>query len=115
VTFREDELGAGWGTMILVPGGEKPLRYTDRFHYIFYVVSGAAVVTFGDTYAVPCRERTVREHGLWEVRRGNYYSLRNDSAAVPATIFFARVCRFGNSKGQHAVDKQDGMGRDDDK
>jgi hypothetical protein len=31
-TFNKDESGAGWGALTLMPGSEKPPRYTDRFH-----------------------------------------------------------------------------------
>ncbi len=106
--FSTDASGAGWGMMTLMPGSEKPLRYTDRYHYIFFVVSGAAVVLFGNTYTVPRSERTVREGFVCEVPRGNYYSLCNRSYSVPARVFFAKAGRCRGSKGNRPAKAREG-------
>jgi hypothetical protein len=38
--LRPDATGPGWGMVSLIPGIEKPQRYTDRYHFTVFVVSG---------------------------------------------------------------------------
>ncbi len=96
--------------MSLMLDSEKPPRYTDRYHYTFFIVSGEAVVLFGNQYSVPRSEKAVYARCVWEVPRGNYYSVRKASAGVPLLMFFAKACRFGGgAKRNRAADARGGV------
>ncbi len=86
-----DVTGVEWGLFTLMGGAEKPQRFTDQYHCLFFVLRGRACFTIGDEYTVPLTKFTVAEGSTAQVPRGNYYSIKNADAAVLATFMFYRT------------------------
>ncbi len=86
-----DVSGVEWGMFTLMGGAVKPQRYTDHFHYIFFIVCGRAYLTLGDRYIVPYSEAPLAPGFAAEVQRGNYYSIRNADATAPVTFLFYKA------------------------
>lgn len=75
----------GCGFVDLPPGGAKKLRNSKRMHMVFFVHQGRVDVRVEDT------EFSIGKGGLWQVPRGNMYSIQNPRAK-PARIFFSQGC-----------------------
>ncbi len=95
-----DEAGFEWGVFALMGGAEKPQRYTDRYHYKFFVVRGRACFTLGDEYTVPLTRVPVTEGSTIDVPRGNYYSIENTDALAPVTLVFYKATQARRLEGQ---------------
>ncbi|ELR08049.1 hypothetical protein GMDG_02887 [Pseudogymnoascus destructans 20631-21] len=76
----------GCGMVDLPPGAVKKPKNARKMQMIFFVHKGKVVVTVGDND--PFRIGT---GGMWQVPRGNLYSIGNDSDKT-ARVFFAQGC-----------------------
>ncbi|KAI9819812.1 MAG: hypothetical protein M1832_003887 [Thelocarpon impressellum] len=77
----------GAGMVELPPGGSKRPKNSRRMQMVFFVHSGKVRVTVANTSFSICRG------GMWQVPRGNAYSIANDTDA-PARVFFSQGCEL---------------------
>jgi len=75
----------GAGVVELPPSGFKRAKNSRRMQMAFYVASGGVQVTVGDSTF------TIHKGGVWQVPRGNFYSIENRAQKL-ARIFFAQAC-----------------------
>ncbi|OCK74530.1 hypothetical protein K432DRAFT_386757 [Lepidopterella palustris CBS 459.81] len=75
----------GAGLVDLPAGGFKRLKNSRRMQMVFCVLSGGVEVVVGES------KFTIHNGGIWQVPRGNSYSIENKSQK-PARIFFAQGC-----------------------
>ncbi|KAF2755104.1 hypothetical protein EJ05DRAFT_122664 [Pseudovirgaria hyperparasitica] len=75
------------GMVDLPPYSEKKRKNSRRMYMIFYVLRGQVQVTVGDN-----PEFSIHSGGVWQVPRGNLYSIKN-SESQEAKIFFSQACR----------------------
>ncbi|KAF2471291.1 uncharacterized protein BDR25DRAFT_260740 [Lindgomyces ingoldianus] len=73
-----------WGAIDLPVNGSKRTKNCRRMHMVFFVQTGTVTVRVHDN------EFTIRKGGLWQVPRGNTYSITNVGKGV-ARIFFAQA------------------------
>ncbi|OBT75244.1 hypothetical protein VF21_05617 [Pseudogymnoascus sp. 05NY08] len=76
----------GCGMVDLPPGAVKKPKNSRKMQMAFFIHKGRVVVTVGDND--PFRIGT---GGMWQVPRGNLYSIENDSDKT-ARIFFSQGC-----------------------
>ncbi|KFZ05257.1 hypothetical protein V501_08546 [Pseudogymnoascus sp. VKM F-4519 (FW-2642)] len=76
----------GCGMVDLPPGAVKKPKNARKMQMVFFVHKGRVVVTVGDND--PFRIGT---GGMWQVPRGNLYSIENDSDKT-ARVFFSQGC-----------------------
>ncbi|KAI9788997.1 MAG: hypothetical protein M1833_002784 [Piccolia ochrophora] len=77
----------GSGVVDLPPGGAKRPKNSRKMHMVFYVFEGKVLVTVGET------EFSIGKGGMWQVPRGNFYSITNELEKT-ARIFFAQGCEM---------------------
>lgn len=76
----------GSGMLDLRPGDKKKAKYSRKMQMVFFVHFGRVkVMVSGDN------EFRIGKGGMWQVPRGNLYSIENDYDQ-PARIFFAQGC-----------------------
>jgi mannose-6-phosphate isomerase-like protein (cupin superfamily) len=109
--FVQDVTGVEWGVLAMMSGEEKPQRYTDRYHYIFFVVRGRAYFTLGDEYTVLLTRAPVVEGSTINVPRGNYYSIKNANASTPVTLIFYKATHVRRSAEQKNAGESRNEGR----
>ncbi|KAI9815723.1 MAG: hypothetical protein M1827_002119 [Pycnora praestabilis] len=80
----------GSGMVDLPPGGEKKRKNSRKMQMVFFVFYGKVLVRVADT------EFRIGKGGMWQVPRGNFYSITNDYER-PARIFFAQGCELAAS------------------
>jgi centromere protein C len=73
------------GMVDLPSGGEKRVKNTRKNHMVFWVFYGRVMV---DVAGV---KFSIGKGGMWQVPRGNFYSIAN-TYSKPARIFFAQGC-----------------------
>ncbi|KAF2205403.1 hypothetical protein GQ43DRAFT_437029 [Delitschia confertaspora ATCC 74209] len=73
------------GIVELPVGGEKRAKNSRRMHMVFFVASGVVEVTVHEN------SFSIHKGGVWQVPRGNFYSIRNQGESV-SRIFFAQGC-----------------------
>ncbi|KAK8200670.1 mitotic fidelity of chromosome transmission-related protein [Zalaria obscura] len=83
----------GSGMVEIPPGGYKRTKNSRKMQMVFFVHEGKVTVevagmTFGLT-----------KGGVWQVPRGNNYSIMNESERHPAKIFFAQGCEVDDAGG----------------
>ncbi|KAH8593249.1 Mif2/CENP-C like-domain-containing protein [Bisporella sp. PMI_857] len=84
----------GAGMVDLPPGGIKKPKSTRKMQMVFFVFYGRVEVRVNDTAF------SIGKGGMWQVPRGNFYSIQNDTDKE-ARIFFAQGCDLGEtSEGQ---------------
>ncbi|KAF2156154.1 hypothetical protein K461DRAFT_291100 [Myriangium duriaei CBS 260.36] len=76
----------GAGVLEIPPEGEKRLKNCRKMQMVFFVHEGKVTVD------VAGMEFGVTQGGMWQVPRGNNYSLKNESTMFPAKVFFAQGC-----------------------
>ncbi|KAL6707069.1 mitotic fidelity of chromosome transmission-related protein [Coniothyrium glycines] len=89
-SFRYQKIGSGgsffnWGLIELRPEQMKRTKNSRRMHMVFNVQSGTVEVKVAEN------EFIVHKAGLWQVPRGNTYSIRNVGSGT-ARVFFAQAC-----------------------
>ncbi|KUJ08599.1 uncharacterized protein LY89DRAFT_659049 [Mollisia scopiformis] len=77
----------GAGMVDLPPGGQKKPKNSRRMQMAFFVFYGRVKVIINDT------EFRIGKGGMFQVPRGNFYSLENDYDK-PARIFFSQGCEL---------------------
>lgn len=77
----------GSGMVDLPAGTEKKVKNSRRMQMVFFVYYGRVEVTVNDTTF------GIGKGGMWQVPRGNTYSIVNDYEK-PARIFFAQGCEI---------------------
>ncbi|KFX98182.1 hypothetical protein O988_04479 [Pseudogymnoascus sp. VKM F-3808] len=76
----------GCGMVDLPPGAIKKPKHSRKMQMAFFVHKGRVTVAVGDNE--PFR---IGKGGMWQVPRGNVYSIENDTDK-PARIFFSQGC-----------------------
>ncbi|KAF4636531.1 hypothetical protein G7Y89_g1557 [Cudoniella acicularis] len=75
----------GSGMVDLPPGAAKKPKSSRKMQMVFFVYYGRVQVTVnGNTFRIG-------KGGMWQVPRGNFYSIENDYD-TPARLFFAQGC-----------------------
>ncbi|QSZ34113.1 hypothetical protein DSL72_005701 [Monilinia vaccinii-corymbosi] len=82
----------GSGMVDLEPGAVKKPKNSRKMQMVFFVFYGRVQVSVNGT---PFR---IGKGGMWQVPRGNFYSITNDYDK-PARIFFAQGCEVGDLPG----------------
>ncbi|CAG8984192.1 hypothetical protein HYALB_00004175 [Hymenoscyphus albidus] len=80
----------GSGMVDLPPGAAKKPKNSRKMQMVFFVFYGRVKVTVNEN------EFRIGKGGLWQVPRGNFYSIENDYDS-PARIFFAQGCEVSES------------------
>jgi len=75
----------GSGMVDLPPGSEKRPKNARTMQMVFFVHTGRVNVTINET------SFSIGKGGMWQVPRGNFYSISNDYER-PARIFFSQGC-----------------------
>ncbi|KAF1990687.1 hypothetical protein K402DRAFT_389615 [Aulographum hederae CBS 113979] len=75
----------GNGMVDIPPGGYKRAKNSRRMHMAFFVHTGRVLVSVAEN------EFSVGKGGVWQVPRGNMYSIDNQGKQ-PARVFFAQGC-----------------------
>ncbi|TAQ91189.1 hypothetical protein B7494_g580 [Chlorociboria aeruginascens] len=75
----------GSGMVDLPPGAIKKLKNSRKMQMVFFVYCGRVQVTVNDNMF------RISKGGMWQVPRGNFYSIENDYDK-PARIFFCQGC-----------------------
>lgn len=86
----------GSGMVDVPPGGAKKLKNSRKMQMVFFVYRGRVQVTVNDT------SFRIGTGGMWQVPRGNFYSIENDYDKE-ARIFFSQGCEVAM---QEAEDSQ---------
>ncbi|MCJ1392722.1 hypothetical protein MMC18_005593 [Xylographa bjoerkii] len=73
------------GMVDLPPGGVKRMKNSRKNHMVFWVFRGRVRVEVAGT------EFSIGRGGMWQVPRGNFYSIANQYEK-PARVFFAQGC-----------------------
>ncbi|KAF2092932.1 hypothetical protein NA57DRAFT_81866 [Rhizodiscina lignyota] len=73
----------GAGIVDIPPGGFKRTKNSRKMQMIFFLHEGKVLVTVGDL------EFSISKGGVWQVPRGNFYSIENKDTK-PARIFFSQ-------------------------
>ncbi|USP80556.1 hypothetical protein yc1106_07830 [Curvularia clavata] len=73
-----------WGIIELGPDQMKRTKNSRFMHMVFHVQSGTVEVRVHEN------EFTIHKHGIWQVPRGNTYSIRNIGSTT-ARVFFAQA------------------------
>ncbi|TEY81541.1 hypothetical protein BOTCAL_0033g00220 [Botryotinia calthae] len=82
----------GSGMVDLEPGAVKKPKNSRKMQMVFFVFYGRVEVSVNETTF------RIGKGGMWQVPRGNFYSITNDYDK-PARIFFAQGCELGDSEG----------------
>lgn len=82
----------GSGMVDLEPGAVKKPKNSRKMQMVFFVFYGRVEVSVNGT------SFRIGKGGMWQVPRGNFYSITNDYDK-PARIFFAQGCEIGDSEG----------------
>ncbi|KAL8704862.1 MAG: hypothetical protein Q9201_001978 [Fulgogasparrea decipioides] len=77
----------GSGMVDLPPDGTKRVKNSRKMQMVFFVFYGRVTVDLG----TPTQRFSIGRGGMWQVPRGNFYSIHNHSSK-PARIFFAQGC-----------------------
>ncbi|KAI4122267.1 MAG: hypothetical protein LQ338_005914 [Usnochroma carphineum] len=77
----------GSGMVDLPPGGTKRVKNSRKMQMVFFVFYGRVLVELG----TPTQRFSIGRGGMWQVPRGNFYAITNNSSK-PARIFFAQGC-----------------------
>ncbi|KAL8777534.1 MAG: hypothetical protein Q9213_007815 [Squamulea squamosa] len=77
----------GSGMVDLPPGGTKRVKNSRKMQMVFFVFYGRVTVDLG----TPAQRFSIGRGGMWQVPRGNFYAISNNSTK-PARIFFAQGC-----------------------
>ncbi|KAL8861061.1 MAG: hypothetical protein Q9178_002574 [Gyalolechia marmorata] len=77
----------GSGMVDLPPGGTKRVKNSRKMQMVFFLFYGRVTVDIG----TPAQRFSIGRGGMWQVPRGNFYSILNTSTK-PARIFFAQGC-----------------------
>ncbi|KAL9131979.1 MAG: hypothetical protein Q9217_000188 [Psora testacea] len=80
----------GSGMVHLPPGGEKRVKNSRKMQMVFFVYYGRVTVNVG----TPTTTFSIGKGGQWQVPRGNFYSIINESETQPARLFFAQGCQW---------------------
>ncbi|KAF2792147.1 hypothetical protein K505DRAFT_326353 [Melanomma pulvis-pyrius CBS 109.77] len=90
-SFRFTKLGSAgkssflsWGFIELKPDQIKRTKNSRRMHMVFHVTAGAVEVKVHDS------DFTVHKGGVWQVPRGNTYSIRNVGSGT-SRVFFSQA------------------------
>ncbi|KAL8741793.1 MAG: hypothetical protein Q9190_005636 [Brigantiaea leucoxantha] len=78
----------GSGIVDLPPGGTKRVKNSRKMQLVFFVFRGRVMVEMG----TPTEAFSIGRGGMWQVPRGNFYSITNHSPTKSARIFFAQGC-----------------------
>ncbi|KAA8573690.1 hypothetical protein EYC84_005263 [Monilinia fructicola] len=90
----------GSGMVDLEPGAVKKPKNSRKMQMVFFVFYGRVEVSVNGT------PFSIGKGGMWQVPRGNFYSITNDYDK-PARIFFAQGCEVGGLPG----DSEGGAGQ----
>ncbi|ESZ96214.1 hypothetical protein SBOR_3372 [Sclerotinia borealis F-4128] len=82
----------GSGMVDLEPGAVKKPKNSRKMQMVFFVFYGRVEVEVNGT------SFRIGKGGMWQVPRGNFYSITNDYDK-PARIFFAQGCEVDDSEG----------------
>ncbi|KAH6670643.1 putative centromere protein 3 [Halenospora varia] len=83
----------GSGMVDLPPGGAKKPKSSRKMQMVFFVYYGRVKVTVNDNTF------RIGKGGMWQVPRGNFYSIENDYDN-PARLFFAQGCERDEEDGE---------------
>ncbi|KAL6720137.1 mitotic fidelity of chromosome transmission-related protein [Lecanora helva] len=78
----------GSGMVELPPGGAKRIKNSRKMQMVFFVFYGRVTVSVG----TPPTKFSIGKGGQWQVPRGNFYAITNESDTKDARIFFAQGC-----------------------
>ncbi|KAA6409955.1 MAG: RmlC-like cupin [Lasallia pustulata] len=87
----------GSGMVDLPPRGIKRLKNSRKMQMVFFVFYGRVMVKVGDT------NFSIGKGGMWQVPRGNFYSIANPYEKL-ARIFFAQGCEVLVESGADETD-----------
>ncbi|MCJ1249672.1 hypothetical protein MMC30_006898 [Trapelia coarctata] len=91
------------GVVDLPPGGQKRMKNSRKNHMVFWVFYGRVRVD------VAGAEFSIGKGGMWQVPRGNFYSIAN-GYTNPARIFFAQGCYMSELEELNEAGEEDGEG-----
>ncbi|KAL9104878.1 MAG: hypothetical protein Q9163_000195 [Psora crenata] len=89
----------GSGMVHLPPGGEKRVKNSRKMQMVFFVYYGRVTVNVG----TPTTTFSIGKGGQWQVPRGNFYSIINESEKRPARLFFAQGCQWSGETEESAT------------
>ncbi|KAL8722795.1 MAG: hypothetical protein Q9181_007416 [Wetmoreana brouardii] len=90
----------GSGMVDLPPDGTKRVKNSRKMQMVFFVFYGRVTVDLG----TPTQRFSIGRGGMWQVPRGNFYSIHNHSSK-PARIFFAQGCEVASESAAAGFDE----------